>query len=627
MHASAPAAPVFSLALLLWPLLCVCAGILLWVLLQQRLLEERSDAEAAGLEKASARARVYAEQMSHTLQSLDQISLNLRFHWQKNPGDLSFADELQSGHYPLTSTMQAAVFDRNGKLLGTTMDSVKAVAIATREDFLALRRSPDNTLHITGPLIDAYTHREVVCFSRALRNSSALFDGLVSVCVAPSYLASFQDRSSMGQGDFVALMRPDGSLLAAKRSEGAGSGNPLYRSVPGFGAASGVLRLQGKEFVDNVPRVVAWQALEHYPLVSTAGISELEIHAGYHKLEQDYFAAALGGSALLLLLAVTGTAYSARLAWRKQLAEDIRNTYLLAMEGGREGFFMVRALYDQHQAVVDFVVEDCNERGAAYAGFSKEALLGARFTELAADMRLERMMTVCRQAMATGFHEDEIDVTPKGHAGRIWLNRRFVRSGPGLAVTVRDVSDARAHQETLLNMAHADALTGLPNRYWLMKYLPEAIASAADSGTMMALMFIDLDDFKSVNDTLGHAAGDELLQSASRRMASAIRAGDKLVRLGGDEFTIVLERVETAEVIHVAERIVEAMSTQFVLGDAGRCMAQASIGISLYPQDGVDVPTLLRRADLAMYWAKSGGKGQYAFYKKELDHGDRPGAG
>ncbi|MET0963951.1 MAG: diguanylate cyclase [Noviherbaspirillum sp.] len=596
------------------------------MLLHQRLQDEYREAEGAGLQKATALARGYADQMAHTLQNLDHISLDLRYHWQKSPGDLNFADQLQNGRYPLTSSLQAAVFDRNGTLLGAAPGNARPISIAAREDFIAISRGQETRLVITAPLRDALSNREVVCFSRALLDSEARPDGLVSVCVPPGYLASFQDRSSMSRSDFVAAVRPDGRLLAARRGDGSASSDPLYRAAPSFGAPSGLTRLAGAEFVDGVPRVVAWQALDHYPLMSMAGISELDMHAGYHKMEQDYFVAAMGGSILLFLLAVTGTAYSARLAWRKQLAEDIRNTYLLAMEGGQEGFFMVRALYSQQQEVIDFVVEDCNERGAAYAGFSKEELLGTRFTEFESYPHLDKMLAVCRQAMATGFYEDEIDVTPRSHADRTWLHRRFVRSGPGLAVTVRDISDAKAHQESLSKMAHADALTGLPNRYWLMKYLPQALAGAAEGGTMMAVMFIDLDNFKSVNDTLGHAAGDELLQSASRRLAAAIRSGDKLARLGGDEFTIVLEQVERAEIIQVAERIVEAMSTPFVLANAARCMALASVGISVYPQDGAEVSTLLRHADLAMYRAKSGGKGQYRFYTPELNAGDAPAA-
>ena len=229
--------------------------------------------------------------------------------------------------------------------------------------------------------------------------------------------------------------------------------------------------------------------------------------------------------------------------------------------------------------------------------------------------------------MSVGFYEDELETRLDGHTRPTWLHRRFVRSGPGLAVTIRDISDAKAHQETLSKMAHGDALTGLPNRFWLMNYLPQAIARAAESGTMAAVLFIDLDDFKSINDTLGHAAGDELLQSASRRLASAIRVEDKLARLGGDEFTIVLERVETPEVIHVAERIVEAMAEPFVLDNSGRRIVHASVGISLYPHDGTNIATLLRHADAAMYRAKNSGKGRYAFYAPQQDgNGNQLGA-
>jgi GGDEF domain-containing protein/PAS domain-containing protein len=585
--------PRSSLAVLAWPLLCFVAVVLLWIFLHERLRHEREAAQAAGMNKAAALARAYAEQLSHTLHNLDNASLNLRYHWQKNPGDLGFAEQLQGDHYSQAISMQAAVFDDNGNLLGSTLDTVRHRNIAMREDFQLAKLGGVTELQIVGPMSDDLLGREVICFSRPLANQDGGFNGLISTCVSPAYFASFQDRSSMGKNDFVSLTRLDGTLLASKRGDNAGITEALYRTPPLFGGSSGVLRIPGTDFVDEVPRVIAWQALDHYPLISTAGISEPEIYASYDKLARDYRFAAISASVLLFLLAVTGMVYAARLAWRKQLAEDIRNTYMLAMEGGREGFFMVRALYDQRRAMADFVVEDCNERGATYAGFRKEELLGTRFSELGDHPYTERMMSTCRHAMSVGFYEDEMETRLDGHTRPTWLHRRFVRSGPGLAITIRDVSDAKAHQETLSKMAHGDALTGLPNRFWLMNYLPQAIARAAESGAMAAVLFIDLDDFKSINDTLGHEAGDE--------------------------FTIVLERVETPEIIHVAERIVEAMAEPFMLANSRRRTVQASVGISLYPHDGMDIPTLLRHADAAMYRAKNSGKGRYAFYTPQQD--------
>ena len=595
-------------------------------MLHHRLQTERNAAEAAGLTRASALAAAYADQMSHMLQNLDHISLNLRYHWQKSPGDLGFASQLQIGQAPLLAALQAAVFDRNGNLLKATVTATKPINIATRADFRAIQRRQNDRLQINGPFMGMLTGRDLICFSRALLDAADGFDGMISVCVPPSYLASFQDSASMGKSDFVAIVRPDGALLVARRGDQSGKSAALFEAQPPFDTGTGVVRLPGNALADGIARAVAWQALENYPLISVAGLAEPDIYAGYDRLAQDYLMAAIVANALLLMLAVTGMAYSARLAWRKQIADDIRTTYRLAMDGGREGFFMVRGIFDESNALIDFVVEDCNERGAAYAGASKQELLGNRFAELDERPQVHALMAVCRRAMTVGYHEDEVDATPEGHAGKVWLHRRFVRSGSGLAVTMRDISDARAHQETLSKMAHADALTGLPNRFWVMNFLPQALARAAQTGTTMAVMFIDLDDFKKVNDTLGHAAGDMLLQSASRRLASAIRANDKLARLGGDEFTIVLENVEAQEVVQVAERIVDAMSRQFVLADAGRCMSQASVGISFYPRDGVDVPTLLRHADVAMYQAKSSGKGRYAFYNAPAGPGDQPAA-
>jgi diguanylate cyclase (GGDEF)-like protein len=147
-----------------------------------------------------------------------------------------------------------------------------------------------------------------------------------------------------------------------------------------------------------------------------------------------------------------------------------------------------------------------------------------------------------------------------------------------------------------------------------MNFLPRAIESAAATASSLAVLFIDLDDFKSVNDTFGHDAGDALLVAAAGRLAAAVRTEDKLTRLGGDEFVIVLEQADHAEIVQVARRIIAALAEDFMLKGHECRQTQASIGISLYPQDGACAASLLRNADRAMYMAKSSGKGRYAFH-------------
>jgi diguanylate cyclase (GGDEF)-like protein len=221
--------------------------------------------------------------------------------------------------------------------------------------------------------------------------------------------------------------------------------------------------------------------------------------------------------------------------------------------------------------------------------------------------------------MESGFVEDEMLLPARNGREAQWLQRRLVRSGPGLAVTLRDISDHKAHQEALVQMANADPVTTLPNRHWLMRTLPTAIERARANASMLAVLFVDLDDFKNVNDTLGHAAGDELLRAAALRLKALVRHRDSIARLGGDEFTVVLESASTeAEVLAVAERIIQTLADPFVIGEGSRHAVRASIGVSLYPRDGADGETLLKHADIAMYAAKADGKGSYRFFQPRL---------
>jgi diguanylate cyclase (GGDEF)-like protein len=199
-----------------------------------------------------------------------------------------------------------------------------------------------------------------------------------------------------------------------------------------------------------------------------------------------------------------------------------------------------------------------------------------------------------------------------------WVRRRLVRCGDGLAVTLQDIGQRKLHEQDLLRLGNEDALTGLPNRHWLGRYLPPAIARANAKGGMLALLAVDLDGFKEINDTHGHADGDEMLRSAAKRLSSVLRATDRLVHLGGDEFAVLLMPVEReSKIVLTASRIAELFEEPFQLGEGTRKMG-VSVGISLFPRDGGDTETLLKNADIAMQAVKMSGKGHCRFYKPEL---------
>lgn len=183
-------------------------------------------------------------------------------------------------------------------------------------------------------------------------------------------------------------------------------------------------------------------------------------------------------------------------------------------------------------------------------------------------------------------------------------------------VTLRRKVEAQLleKQEHLDHLAHHDQLTGLPNRLYLAHRLPGAIEEAKRSRTMLAVLFLDLDRFKHINDSRGHETGDRLLKTVAERVRATVREGDIVVRMGGDEFIVVLQAVTRVEVINeTAARINEALSAPVIV-DGRPLVTTVSIGVSLYPRDGADMGELLRHSDTAMYQAKDRGRNNFQLF-------------
>jgi diguanylate cyclase (GGDEF)-like protein len=180
------------------------------------------------------------------------------------------------------------------------------------------------------------------------------------------------------------------------------------------------------------------------------------------------------------------------------------------------------------------------------------------------------------------------------------------------AVHSQTMTEAAEHATlTMAFKAERDFLTGLPNRALLTDRLAQAIALAQRHRKRVALMYLDLDHFKDINDSLGHSVGDQVLQSAARRLEACVRHSDTVARHGGDEFVVLLSEIETAQdADHVAEKIIKAMAEPHLTGEH-RLHVTLSIGISLYPDDSPDLETVLMAADAAMYQAKRDGRNNY----------------
>lgn len=189
----------------------------------------------------------------------------------------------------------------------------------------------------------------------------------------------------------------------------------------------------------------------------------------------------------------------------------------------------------------------------------------------------------------------------------------------GIIVNTRDVTERKTIQQRIQHLAYHDALTGLPNRSLMQDRISQAISRAERSTKRFAVMFIDIDNFKNINDTLGHDVGDELLRQVAERFTASVRSHDTIARQGGDEFIVLLDQLEgQLGATRVAQKILDALRAAFSVNGTDQHVS-GSIGIALYPDDGRDAPTLLKNADTAMFHGKAQGKNTYQFFTPQMN--------
>lgn len=604
-------------AALLWVAMIALVIVAVVLGTQDKLAREEAQARNDATRQAEALANAYATQLQYVADQIDQLIRRVAFAWRDRPQSVDLQRDQQRGLLSVRHDFFVYIADANGRIVRASVGLPGGVNISGFDFFREQRDRCCLGLVIHPVSYSPWVRRNVVRFARRIEHDNGRFAGIVFVSVEPGFLATFQDTMLSGQQDFVSMRLSSGPLLATKVGQGSGAPRVFYRNDPVFAEARGTRLEPAHLFRDGRTRFIAWRRIPGYPVVSLAGLTEEDALAASRALARTYRANATTVIILLVALAVAGIALGSKMAARRKMEEEVRLTYRIATDAANEGFYMLRPQFRDGR-LADLLVEDCNERAAELLNTTPARLIGACTSEVLAPDHWRDLMSLCDKAIAHGQFEDEFRV-PAGWMRASWVFRRAVRFASAIALTLRDISDLKAHEQALAEIANNDALTKLPNRRWLQAFLPAAIRRAARGNGRLALLFIDLDNFKTVNDTLGHEAGDELLQQAAQRIRHAVRASDHVARLGGDEFTVVLEQFEAErDVAHVAQSIIAALATPFTLAAAGGNLINASIGISMYPRDGNAAELLLKHADVAMYAAKAAGKGRHHFYQPEM---------
>lgn len=266
----------------------------------------------------------------------------------------------------------------------------------------------------------------------------------------------------------------------------------------------------------------------------------------------------------------------------------------------------------------DGVITDANPAACQLVGYTHDELVGARTLDLVAPDQRAKVADMIRAAEEVPYesallHKDGSRLPVELMGRSIWHKGERVRM-----TLVRDIRERYAAQEHIRYLAHHDALTGLPNRVSLMEDLSHQIAAARRADSQFALLFIDLDHFKRVNDSLGHLVGDTLLQTVSRRITDCLRTTDRVARFGGDEFIVLLpDTLQRVDVEEVSNKLLAAIEVP-VNVDGRLISVTPSIGISMFPHDAGTADALIKNADTAMYLAKSRGRANYQFFTSAM---------
>jgi diguanylate cyclase (GGDEF)-like protein len=589
---------------------------------------QRASAIADFKTAASNLAHGFSNQTYHAFAASDaalhDIEQSLAAHPAASAEDIAEAlrakptyDRLVQRLLSLPGIATLAIADASGRLAATTRAwPPPGQDLSQQAFFQQLVRRAAGDAFVGKPQRDPATGAWTSLLARRINGRGGSFAG---VLLADMSLAAIEDiyRWGLPLRRRLTLLRTDGTILVRYPPEPAVIGRKVPAGAPWYAAAAaGGGAYVARGYFDAIPVVTAVRPVRDLPLLAEASITQAEVLAGWRRERIWMIVGGFAASAGAVLLVRLFGLQLQRLAVRNTQLDEARRQLDVAISNISQGI----CFFDGQQRLLV-----CNRRfGEIYGLAGPVTEPGASLPDIVdhwfaaggpANLPREEFLT--RHDAILRAAEPYRSVIEMADGRTVAIQQQPLPDG-GWVATHEDITSRRRAEERISFLAQHDVLTGLPNRSLLLRRIDEARLGAG-RGQSFAVMFLDLDRFKIVNDTLGHAAGDELLQGVARRLRETVREGDTVARLGGDEFVVLQANVRTPEMAaNLAERIIGVVREPYTIG-VNEVVIGASIGIDIAATDRISADILMKNADMALYIAKGEGRGIYRFFEPDMD--------
>jgi diguanylate cyclase (GGDEF)-like protein/PAS domain S-box-containing protein len=512
------------------------------------------------------------------------------------------------------------IFDHNGNVITSSTQTMFDLNTADREYFAVHRRNPSEKLHIGKPIIDRIVGKDVVPISRRINGADGSFGGVVVGLVSVDYFGDFYRQMELGEETLIGVAGLDGIIRVRLSGDQVSTGldvhnGNLFQQIKRQAVDSFIAEYTS----DSQRRFVSYRVMPDYPLFVNVGTHvDLGLDP-YYQHRRWYWIAVFCFNLVVVWGGTLLVRQINRMVRTKQQLAASEDRYRTIFEAANDGIYV-------HDAKNGEIL-DINDKACALYGYTREELLSRNVSILGTGeppySEVEARKWLLHAAGEPQLFEWK-NRHKQGHD--VWmevsLKHTTIGNADRIVAIVRDISERRAQDEMIRRMAYYDTLTGLPNRAYLIEALDQELKKAGRDGTVGAVIFVDLDELKIVNDTFGHSCGDEVITIAGRYLLETAGEGATVARLGGDEFIIMIpNQSDRAKIAPIAENIVKLLGRNYEIGESSIYMS-ASVGISLYPTDGSTAQEVLKKADLALYDAKLSGKNTWCFYEGFMEKGN-----